>query len=306
MKNPGWPQPSFRGSRRASSRGFTLIELLVVIAIIAILAAMLLPALSKAKCKASRTRCVSNKHQITLACVMYNNDWTDFLVPNAPVDAQSLGVGWCPGQESWVGGPYNTDESRYKTNVLGTYVNNVNVYRCPNDSIASDDGPRIRSISMNPALVGDLRTVAPVAYKNMGDMIGTNNWRLFTKLNDVSSTLGPAKCWVFCDETMYTLNDGYLQCSLSAPGFPDIPAKYDCKGNCFSFVDGHVEYVKWKYETTAPQNGILAVPYAYGVTRASDGGPNPWNSSGLDNDWLWLRGHTSWPQPGYNPPKWEN
>src|SRR2546422_3678840 len=91
------------------TRGFTLIELLVVIAIISILAAMLLPALSKAKCKAKRTACLSNKHQITIACSMYNNDWTDYLVPNAPVAAQAANVGWCPGQESWSASRYNIE-----------------------------------------------------------------------------------------------------------------------------------------------------------------------------------------------------
>ena len=274
-----------------SARAFTLIELLVVIAIIAILAAMLLPALSKAKCKANRTNCISNKHQITVACAMYATDWDEFLVPNAPAgarDSTGKDVGWCPGQESWGATTYNIEPGWYNTNVLGPYVANCKVYKCPGDNIASDNGLRIRSIGMNPALAGDLARMSPGVFKNMTDYI--KGWKLFVKVSDLNC-IGVANTWVFGDESMYNLNDGYLQCDPVTPGYPDVPAKYDCGGNCFSFVDGHVEYKKWKYATSDASAGLLNCPYSYGKT----GGGMRWGSSGLDPDWKWLREHTSCP-----------
>src|SRR2546421_3745104 len=264
------------------AHGFTLIELLVVITIIAILAAMLLPALAKAKCKASRTQCLSNKKQITVACSMYGHDFSDYLVPNAPAGTR---VGWCPGSESWAANTYNIEPGWYKTNCLGPYVGNVGVYKCPLDSIASDDGQRIRSISMNAALVGDLGRMDPGNLKIIANYIAP--YKTYAKVTDLNPVPGPANTWVFCDEAMYSLNDGYLQMGLTKPEYPDVPANYDCRGNCFSFVDGHTEYRKWRFNTNLKTAGLNNVPYTKNVTGTY------WGSSGFDVDWLWLRDHTS-------------
>jgi hypothetical protein len=100
-----------------------------------------------------------------------------------------------------------------------------------------------------------------------------------------------ANAWVFCDENMYSLNDGYLQCDLTTPGFPDVPANYHSAGNCFSFADGHTEYKKWHYVTSDPTAGLINCPYQKNVVN--NGMERP--TSGLDMDWAWLRLHTSCP-----------
>ncbi len=263
-------------------RAFTLIELLVVIAIIAILAAMLLPALARAKCKATKTKCLNNKHQIQIACAMYSHDFDDYLVPNAPVAAGAQG--WCNGTEGWGASPANTNPDFYTTNCLGPYVVNIKVYKCPNDTILSDpdangNGDRIRSISMNAALVGILDR------QELRDMMHVPIWRLYRKLSDLTCPR-PVNMWVFADESMHSLNDGYLQMELMMPDYPDIPAAYDCAGNCLSFADGHGEYKKWLFKGPAGV-GLLNCPYQKGVIGGH------WPSAGTDQDWLWFREHTS-------------
>ncbi len=224
---------------RRSHQGFTLIELLVVIAIIAILAALLLPALAKAKQKAQGISCLNNNKQLTLAWLMYADDNNGVFPRNCNTGDQTINS-WVLGILDWA--PNNTDNTNrlnLMNSLVGPYCGKqADIYHCPADVYTCTEGgqqmARVRSVSMNCYVNG-----------YPGDATPVSGWQIYRKQSDMSNPK-PSDLWVFVDEHPDSINDGWLIISWHMAGsWSDLPASYH-NGACgFGFADGHAEIHKW-------------------------------------------------------------
>jgi len=236
--------------RRADRSGFTLIELLVVIAIIAILAAMLLPALQKAKAKAQGIYCMNNLKQGALAILMYAEDNRNYFPQNSSGDPRPS---WVEGNMDWALYNYdNTNVQKILKAQLGPYTRNPQLYQCPADNFPVRVTPsflalRVRSISMNGFIEGGVTkaTIGESSFFGPG-----NGMRRYDKTSDVVRPT-PTDLWVLVDEHPDSINDGFMINSiLDTSNWADLPASYH-NGACgFSFVDGHSEIKKWRESST--------------------------------------------------------
>ena len=263
--------------------GFTLIELLVVIAIIAILAALLLPALSRAKQKAGRVACCNNQRQLTLAWLMYADDNNGVLAPNVSTTAAGQ-PSWVTGILSWDFAPNAPNPDNYNTtnltvSLLGPYCSrSIGIYKCPGDTVPGASGPRVRSYSMN-GMMGGIST-QPEVINQYG---GNNNYQLFLKQALIVNP-SPVSAWVFVDEHADSINDGFFRVEMDiSTAWRDLPASYHGESGSFSFADGHAEIKRWT------DSSVRDRP----VTRTSINSNNNTIPASPNTDLLWVQARTT-------------
>jgi prepilin-type N-terminal cleavage/methylation domain-containing protein/prepilin-type processing-associated H-X9-DG protein len=241
-----------------SNRAFTLIELLVVIAIIAILAALLLPALARAKSKAQTIQCINNMKQLDACWLLYAQDNNENVAHNWVL----VGSGE-ESPESWITGLANktaeaTNSDYVANGSLYPYNTSAAIYHCPSLTGDAPTSPTpvpasllVRSVSMNErigcSVSGDVSTGGAILYN---DFVWGNNDPAILRASDIQDP-GAANAMVFVDESLDTIDDGFLLVYLdSMVMWPNSPTARHNNGATFAFADGHAARQGWRGITT--------------------------------------------------------
>jgi prepilin-type N-terminal cleavage/methylation domain-containing protein/prepilin-type processing-associated H-X9-DG protein len=227
--------------------GFTLIELLVVIAIIAILAALLLPALAKAKLKAQSISCVSNLHQLDTAWVMYADDYNSVMVPNWILDPRA----WIDGTKGDVSTAIGvTNLQAIKDGLLFRYNPNVGVYQCPTAIKGPSTAPNVRVVR-NYSLEGRMGGASDADHAQYD--VPSTVWVLgaaypqYKKMTEIQRP-APSEAMTFVDESIETVDDGFFAVNYNnrPTEWQNSPTVRHGRSGVFAFADGHSERWRWR------------------------------------------------------------